>query len=77
LFKDLKGVQLLKTCDHKDIKKYLEEVEEQSLGTPNESKEFALVGRSNVGKSSLINTILSGKPKAPLSMSAAEKKAKG
>jgi GTP-binding protein len=36
------------------------------MGTANESKEIALVGRSNVGKSSLLNTLISGQPKSHL-----------
>ena len=36
------------------------------MGTASESKEIALVGRSNVGKSSLLNTLISGRPKSHL-----------
>jgi GTP-binding protein len=53
-------------CDHKDINEYLTKLAEDTMGTENESKEIALVGRSNVGKSSLLNTLISGKPKSHL-----------
>ena len=56
LFRDQRA-ELLKTCDHKDVRQYLEEQAEGQA----EVKEFAMAGRSNVGKSSLINAILSGK----------------
>jgi GTP-binding protein len=57
LFRDQRA-ELLKTCcDHKDVRQYLEEQTEGHA----EVKEFAMAGRSNVGKSSLINAILSGK----------------
>jgi len=32
-------VVLNKTCDHKDIKDYLKELEEENFGTAHESKE--------------------------------------
>ena len=61
----MKGPQIKETsCDHKDIDEYLKKLAEDTMGTANESKEIALVGRSNVGKSSLLNTLISGKPKS-------------
>jgi len=53
-------------CDHKDINEYLTKLAEDKMGTASESKEIALVGRSNVGKSSLLNTLISGRPKSHL-----------
>lgn len=47
-------------CDHKDVNEYLTKLAEDTMDTDNESKEIALVGRSNVGKSSLLNTLISG-----------------
>jgi GTP-binding protein len=63
----IKGSQIKETsCDHKDINEYLQKLAEETMGTPNESKEIALVGRSNVGKSSLMNTLISGQPKSQM-----------
>lgn len=69
LFRDQRS-QLIKTCDHKDVKQYLEE---QAENNSTEFKELAMVGRSNVGKSSLINAVLSGKGKHTGSTAAARK----
>lgn len=65
LFRKRQGEEIKEqVCDHKDINKYLKELAEDTMNTDQESKELALVGRSNVGKSSLLNTLLSGKPKS-------------